>query len=95
MRFPIHNGKNNTSYLSNVPSKSGSKSSRTTNFDDSGENNTGNNTSTEVGKLSENVVYIKTADGQYATLNVSENTSNKQILEWGNRFGVDMSPYLN
>lgn len=106
MRFPTVSGKDNTSYLSKVSgnskgnsqkaSKSSSSSKKSSTNTKSSSNSTLLNTNTqpEVGKLSENVIYIKTSNGQYATLNVSKNVSNEQILNWGKKFGVDMSPYL-
>ena len=64
-------------------------------FSGTGNSNNESSSQPEVGKLSENIIYVKTANGQYATLNVSNKTSNEQILAWGKRLGVDMSPYLN
>ena len=100
MRFPTVSGKNNTSCLSKVPSKRGSGKSGSyygnIYGDDTSTTSTTNAESwPEVGYLSKNVIYIKTDNGQYATLNISDNTSNEKILSWGKRFGVDMSPYLN
>lgn len=84
--------------LSKVPGKSKKKSSGSGGYYGSVAGNdetTTKKAESEVGYLSKNVIYIKTKDGQYATLNVSKNTTNDQILAWGKRFGVDMSPYLN
>lgn len=88
-----------TSCLSKVSGNSSrrsgsSKSSRQTVFTGTGDDNKEKQTKPEVGKLSENVIYIKTVDGQYATFTVNKNTTDKQLINWGKKFGVDLKPYM-
>lgn len=70
--------------------KSSSKSGLTkTNYSGAG----GESDDVEVGKLSENVLYLK-KNGKYATLTLTPSATNEDILNWGNSFEVDLSSYL-
>lgn len=48
----------------------------------------------DVGMLDNNVIYIN-KDGKTATLNITENANPQTILNWGQKYGVDLSKYFN
>lgn len=48
-----------------------------------------------VTKLANDVIAVKTPAGRYATLQITPDATNEQILNWGNNLGVDLRKYLD
>jgi len=48
-----------------------------------------------VTQLNSNTILVKQPNGQGATLTITPNTKNDQILAWGKQRGVDLSAYLS
>lgn len=53
----------------------------------------GDENDVEVGKLRDNVIYIK-KNGQYYTLTLSKDYTDDQVVAWGKKYDVDLSDIL-
>lgn len=47
-----------------------------------------------IGLVSNKLLYMRTQKGKYYTLDVSQGATNDQIKAWGNRYGFDLSTYI-
>ena len=86
--------------LSKKASASSSKSSSSSTSTSSGKSsggslkvNNSDNTNIEVTKLSNDIIAVKKANGECATLNITPNATDRQIYEWGKSQGVDLRDY--
>jgi len=53
------------------------------------------NQSPVITKLNANTILVKKPNGSAATLTITPNSTNDQILNWGKRQGVDLSSYIS
>lgn len=89
----------NLSKKASSRSSSSSRSTRSSKKGSSGKSSSGglkvsntSNSDTKVSKLSDNLILIQ-KDGQAATFNISNATTDSQLYNWGRQFGVDLREY--